>query len=208
MASQAEAVEQKHEGRDITVLSTIRTREDGLSELSLHIAIPSRFEAHTVLDVIEHAEGFELHERHLEQPFRKDYDSVENPMEWRLRFDVSNWSLITAFDGNIRIGGAICAFDTPGVDMLEGRNDLAVLWDLRVAPEARQRGIGSALFCAVEAWARTKNCRELKIETQNTNVPACRFYEKQGCRLRCAYVDAYPGLPHEVQLIWRKTLAG
>ena len=49
-------------------------------------------------------------------------------------------------------------------------------------------------------------CRDLKVETQNINVAACRFYAARGCRLREVNADAYPGLPGEVQFIWRRQL--
>jgi ribosomal protein S18 acetylase RimI-like enzyme len=90
--------------------------------------------------------------------------------------------------------------------MLEGRDDLVVLWDIRVSPKARRLAVGSALFRSIEAWARARNCRELKVETQNTNVAACRFYAHQGCHLKRANYNAYPDLPDEVQLIWSKVV--
>lgn len=49
--------------------------------------------------------------------------------------------VLSAFDGPSRVGGAVVAWRTPGADMLEGRDDLAVLWDIRVHPEYRGRGI-------------------------------------------------------------------
>jgi GNAT superfamily N-acetyltransferase len=100
----------------------------------------------------------------------------------------------------------VVAFDTPTVEMLEGRRDLAVLWDIRVAPEARGQGVGAALFGAAAAWAAARGCRQLKVETQNVNVPACRFYASQGCVLAAIHRFAYPGLPHEVQLLWYRDL--
>jgi GNAT superfamily N-acetyltransferase len=89
--------------------------------------------------------------------------------------------------------------------MLEGRRDLSVLWDIRVAPDARGRGVGSALFERVEAWALAQRCRQLRVETQNINVPACGFYARHGCELRAAH-PAYPDLPNEIQLLWYKDL--
>jgi ribosomal protein S18 acetylase RimI-like enzyme len=81
-----------------------------------------------------------------------------------------------------------------------------VLWDLRVAPGQRGRGVGSALFAAVEAWARTRDCSALHAETQDINVPACRLYERRGCLLHHAVAGAYADFPDEVQLLWRKQL--
>jgi len=188
--------------------SSIELRAEAFTQLSRHVAVPSVFDARAVLDVTQKAGEYELRERQLDRPFRKDYDSFESPMEWPTRFDVSNWILIGAFDGDTRLGGAIGAANTPGIDILEGRSDLCVLWDLRIAPEARRRGVGSALFRAIEAWAVNRNCRELKVETQNTNVAACRFYARQGCTLLQVNHGAYSDLPDELQLFWRKTVNG
>jgi GNAT superfamily N-acetyltransferase len=151
-----------------------------------------------------------LTERRLDAPYVKDYDAIpgEHPAGWAERFDVSRWGVTAAWVAGRRVGGAVVAFRTPGLDMLEGRDDLAVLWDIRVAPEARGRGVGSALFRAAEAWARARGCRQLKVETQNVNVAACRFYARQGCVLTSVHRDAYPGLPDEIRLLWYKDLVG
>jgi GNAT superfamily N-acetyltransferase len=76
---------------------------------------------------------------------------------------------------------------------------LAVLWDIRVAPAFRGRGVGRALFEAVETWVGARGCAELKVETQNINVAACRFYAALGCQLRTVRTDAYPLCPGEDQ---------
>ncbi len=186
--------------------SAIEVCEEPLSELHHHIAVPNSFLVETALDVLESAVGFELCERKLAQPYRKDYDSIESPWEWPDRFDTSRWTLIGAFDGNTRVGGIVGAFGSPELEMLEGRNDLVVLWDLRVAPDARRQGVGTALFLALETWARRRGCKELKVETQNINAAACRFYAQQGCQLSEANRAAYPDYLEEVQLIWRKIL--
>ena len=143
-------------------------------------------------------------ERILDEPYCKDYDTLEAPATWTSRFDISNWGLLGAFADGRRVGGAVIAFDSAGIEILEGREGFAALWDLRVKPDCRGRGIGAALFRAVEHWAALKGCTELRIETQNNNVPACRFYERQGCELRQINPDAYPTLPYEIQLIWSK----
>ena len=67
-------------------------------------------------------------------------------------------------------------------------------------------GIGSALFEGVETWARAHRCRQLKVETQNINVPACGFHTRRGCELRAVHHAAYPDLPAEIQLLWYKDL--
>jgi GNAT superfamily N-acetyltransferase len=146
--------------------------------------------------------------RTVEQPWHKDYDAYhdEGPPRWARRFDLSRWVVLVARLDGRRVGGAVVAVDTPGVHMLEVRRDLAVLWDLRVAPAARGTGVGRALFAAAERWALARGFRQLKIETQNVNVPACRFYAGMGCELGAIHRFAYPELPDEVQLLWYKVL--
>ena len=67
-------------------------------------------------------------------------------------------------------------------------------------------GVGSALLAAGESWAQARSAHILKVETQNTNVPACRFYASRGFVLRDVRRGAYPELPTEVQLLWYKDL--
>ncbi|HEY0174649.1 MAG TPA: GNAT family N-acetyltransferase [Pyrinomonadaceae bacterium] len=174
--------------------------------------IPIAFEVESVFDVSARDGGLGgliLSERRLDVPYVKDYDTAggEGPAQWAKRFDVSNWGLVGAHSNGARVGGAVIAFNTEGVNMLEGRSDLAVLWDIRVSPQARGRGVGYALFRAAESWAAARGCRRLKIETQNINVAACRFYARQGCVLGGINRFAYDELPNEVQLLWYKNLS-
>jgi GNAT superfamily N-acetyltransferase len=142
-------------------------------------------------------------------PYVKDYDAIDgnSPMTWARDFDLSSWGLIAAVADGQQLGGILIAHDSPAIHMLEGRRDLAVIWDLRVAPRARHQGIGSALFKAAEAWARVRACRALKVETQNINVPACALYAGQGCTLGGINRCAYPELPQEVQFLWYKAIS-
>jgi GNAT superfamily N-acetyltransferase len=186
--------------------------EAATGTLAEYARIPIAFEVDRVLDVEvrEHGlGGFVLSERKLEAPYVKDYDATfgEGPARWAKRFDLSRWGLLAARVEDRRVGGAAVAFDTPGITMLEGRRDLAALWDIRVAKDVRGRGIGSRLFEAAEAWAVARGCRQLKIETQNINVQACRFYVRQGCVLGAIQRFAYPDLPDEIQLLWYKDLS-
>ena len=152
---------------------------------------------------------FVLSERSVETPYVKDYDrtSGEGPSQWARRFDTSGWGFIRAQSDGRLVGGAVLAFDTGDVAMLEGRSDLAVLWDIRVSPDVRGKGIGSRLVRSSEAWAISKGCRQLKVETQNINVLACRLYQGQGFVLKAIDRLAYPELPGEIQLLWYKDLA-
>jgi ribosomal protein S18 acetylase RimI-like enzyme len=191
----------------------IEVREDSAAALADYARVPIAFEVREIFDVaarVDGRHGFVLTSRRLRVPYVKDYDApaCESPAHWPERFDVSNWEFLAAHDTEgRRIGGAAVAYATAGIHMLEGRDDLAVLWDIRVAPEARGQGVGSALFRAAEARAAARGCRQLKIETQNINVPACLFYARQGCELKAIDRFAYPELPEEIQLLWYKELS-
>lgn len=177
------------------------------ARLAEYDTVPSRFEVHSILqaDVVDGGlGGITLHEVPVEKPYIKDYDSYgELPSDWPRQFDVANWGFFLAMQETRPVGAATVAFNTAGVNMLEARRDLSVLWDIRVCPEAR--GVGILLFRHAAQWSRERGCVQMKIETQNVNVPACRFYQRMGARLgeirRFGYA-AVPAVAHEVMLNW------
>lgn len=185
-------------------------QEAGLEGLTSLAAVPTAFEVRSVLrvELLDRGlAGFRLHEEPVGTPYLKDYDAYEDggPESWLAQFDMRQWGVVLAWEGRQCVGGAVVAFDTPGVNMLEARRDLAVLWDIRVHAELRRQGLGSRLFQAAAEWARQRGCRQLKVETQNVNVPACRFYVRQGCELGAINRYGYAGIPHvahEAMLLW------
>jgi len=194
----------------------IRVEQTGPDRLSEYGRIPIAFEVREVLRVEPLGSGsigFRLVEERVPEPYIKDYDADdtgERVIHWPRRFDVANWGFFAARDGSETVGAATVAIRTPGVHMLEGRDDLAVLWDLRVQPARRRQGVGTVLFRYAAEWARSRGCCRMKVETQNTNVPACRFYARQGCVLgginRFGYA-ACPKVAHETMLLWYLELA-
>ena len=181
-------------------------RIEPAGDLAGYATISCRFSTDRIFNVVAEGASFELIEETLDSPLHKNYDDLESPLEWPTLFDVSRWAVIGAHIGGARVGEALLAVDTPGVDMLEHRDDLLVLWDIRVDRRAQGMGVGRALFRAAEQWGEAHGCVEMKIETQNVNRAACRFYEAMGCVLAGVNRGAYPELPDEVQLIWRKPL--
>ena len=150
--------------------------------------------------------GFALREVPV-VPYTKDFrlDIDESMARWEEQFDVSNWGFFMAFDGDVPVAAASVAGRTQGMEMLAGRWDLAVLWDIRVADSHKHQGIGKTLFTMAADWARSEGYKQLKIECQNNNVPAIRFYHKQGAVLGGIDEYAYythPEYKHEVQLLW------
>jgi GNAT superfamily N-acetyltransferase len=186
---------------------SVRVHEVPISHLTEYSRISSAFEIKSFLDIQpdpEEEQAWNIRESRLPRPILKDYDSLpeNHPLDWAMHFDLSSWGMIFATVANEHVGAALIAFNTPGVDMLEDRSDLAVLWDIRVDTYWRGRAVGKALFDAVKEWASRHRCTELKIETQTNNVAAARFYLRQGCRLKQVTPNAYPELPEEVQLLF------
>ena len=177
------------------------------SDLNLYDAIPSRFLVKTILVpelVDEGLGGITLREQPVSQPYIKDYDTYgEIPSDWPKLFDVTNWIFFLAMEKAQVFGGAVVAFDTTGVSMLEARSDLSVLWDIRIRTQGR--GCGILLFRRAAEWSRVRGCRQMKIETQNVNVPACKFYQRMGASLgeiRCHGYANVPAVADEVMLCW------
>lgn len=185
----------------------------GPDRLSEYCAIPSLVDVRTTYDVREvdgGLGGIVMEERPVQTPWTKDYDSYgETPADWPKKWDLSNWCLLLARIEGKAVGGACVVTRTKGINMLEGRDDLAVLWDIRVSPAHKRKGIGQALFAEAVKWSRQQGMTTLKIETQNSNVPACKFYAGQGATLgvinRFVYRDAlwsHPDVANEVMLLW------
>ena len=188
--------------------------EIGVDRIAEYASIPSRLLVRSKLDLFLMERGLGgmiLQEVPVDPPYFKDYDSFgELPTDWPNKFDVRNWGFFLATDGALWVGAAAVAFDTTGVFMLEARRDLAVLWDIRVVPQAQGRGVGRMLFEQAVLWSRLRGCTQMKIETQNVNVPACRFYHHMGCQLGEIHRFGYAAVPHvaqEVMLNWYFTIS-
>lgn len=203
------------EGIQTELVGSLLLERIGPERLDEYSAVPSLVEVESILQVKEVDGGFgglALELVPVSTPYVKNYDSYgHTPADWPLKWDVTNWCflLVTDGDGGKPVGAACVVARTPAIRMLEGRDDLGVLWDIRVDPEYKRRGIGKALFRASVEWCREEGLKMLKIETQNVNVPACRFYASQGARLgainRYAYADATwsrPDVQDEVMLLW------
>lgn len=181
----------------------IVARRATAEELREYARVPIAFTVDRTLDIDVDAFGTTRIVEYPVAPYVKDYDALEAPPAWAELFDVSRWGVIVATSNDVRVGGAVLAYDTPGVDMLGGRGDRAVLWDLRVDPAWRGHGVGRRLFDASMTWARARACRELIVETQNVNATACRFYARMGGTVHSIEPRAYPGLPHETRVLYR-----
>lgn len=186
---------------------TLRIVAERSADLAAYASVSSAFLVDRRFDVTTVDSGLggvSLTEVVVESPWLKDYDQINGrgPAQWSTMFDTTNWGVLACFDDDERVGGAVLAHRTPDCSAFAGRDDLVVLWDIRVRSDVRGRGVGRALFDAALAWSRERNSRHLTVETQNINIAACRFYVAMGCELVAINRWAYADLPDEVELDW------
>jgi GNAT superfamily N-acetyltransferase len=182
----------------------VDVRESSARAVDEYARVPASFEVHEVFECIDDdlaPAGVRLSPRQLENAYIKDYDAIlgEHPSDWPNRFADTRWTLLLAEVDGRHAGGAMVV-----IPVAQPRS--ATLWDIRVTSDLRRAGVGTALFRGAEAWATNNGCDTLDVETQNINVAACRFYQRQGCSLHTVNRRAYAAFPDEVQLIWRKAL--
>lgn len=185
----------------------IAYRQVGPAYFEAYEGIPMRFAVRSILkpEKIAHGLGGVIWHETPVPEYTKDLGRYNAPTRYGERFDISNWVYFMAFDGEKPVGACTVVSDTPEVWMLEGRADLSVLWDLRVAEAYRNRGIGGTLFKLSADWSRDNGFRQMKIECQNNNIAACRFYAARGAVLGAFNEYAYyndPEIREEIQLLW------
>jgi ribosomal protein S18 acetylase RimI-like enzyme len=108
----------------------------------------------------------------LQQPYRRRYDHLDNETLGRYRRVPAHGFSFGAYDVDQCVG----------ITLAEPRhwNKSLWVWELHVAETHRRRGAGRRLVQALVEKARAVGLRTVVCETQNTNLPAMRFYRKMG----------------------------
>ena len=90
------------------------------------------------------------------------------------------------------------------IKMVPWWNKFAYVEELVVDIGFRGRGVGHALMSRAIDWAKQQNFPGITLETQDNNVPACKFYEKCGFVLAGFDLNAYKNLENasEIALYW------
>jgi GNAT superfamily N-acetyltransferase len=187
---------------------TVEIRKDTSADLADYATVAATFTVTSRVEVSGHSAGAALAIHPVALPYVKDYDAVSGggPLTWPERFQVDGWGLFSARTGKKCVGAVAVTTDPTLLEQALLEPAPAILFDIRVAPSHRGVGVGHALFAAAERWAQARGCRTILAETQDINVAACRFYEAQGFHLATVDPRAYPTLPDEVRLVWRKTI--
>ena len=135
-------------------------RTDAAS-LARYASVPMSLDVHSILEVRDTpGGGFALEELPVDEPWLKDYREDEDEPESLSRFTCAhNAVFCLAIDDGHPVGAAkalrYCE-DAEYFGMINGRTDVAVLADIRVAPSHKGQGIGQSLFDSVATWARSE----------------------------------------------------
>lgn len=161
--------------------------------------------SHYELDRINNGLGGIILKEVPVRSYVRDFSKHAKATKFSEKFHIKNWGFFMAFDDEKPVGAVTIVSRTADIHMLDGRDDMTVLWDIRVSDTYKHQGIGQKLFDMAVEWSRVNGFKQMKIECQNNNVPACKFYHKQGAVLRkideYAYIDDVDSR-FEVQFIW------
>lgn len=127
------------------------------SKLIPHYEPENRRILYNVVPVTEYVKQYGPHEL-----YKIDYSSYIGSAD--------NTAFIAYVDG--RVAGQIV--------VSRNWNRFSSIEDIRVDAKFRRQGIGRALLKHAETWVRKNSFPGIMVETQDTNVGACRFYEKYG----------------------------
>lgn len=105
----------------------------------------------------------------LDQPFEKRWPFTAELFGWYRSLASLGLSFAAVEDGEM-VGLVIASTSE--------WNKIVSVWELHVSEQRRGSGIGRALLEAVESQAASRGYRAVSCETQNTNVPAIRFYRR------------------------------
>jgi ribosomal protein S18 acetylase RimI-like enzyme len=165
---------------DIQVLTT-------LAEIDL-LQVMSGYNSHERYAVsVEETEPlttFQLRLERLSQPYTRDFRSglTLGDIQRYLQLLPQGLCLAAWVDGQVA-GIAIA-----GAEIWNGT---LWIWEFHVAPAFQRMGVGRRLMDTLAQLARARGLRTLRVETQNTNVPAIRFYRSLGFHLEGIDVSFY-----------------
>ena len=99
-------------------------------------------------------------------------------------------------------GGTIAGY---ALVLFRANSEVARLYSIAVAPQARRRGIGVALLAAAEAAARKRACAVLRLEVHEKNAAAISRYRKAGYTLFGRHAAYYSDRGHALRFEKRLT---
>lgn len=109
----------------------------------------------------------------MKENYVKDFETTSNDIDTYndLMIEGNSFGAYT----NELVGFAIC-------EEHDWNNSLYIS-NFIVSQKERRKGIGKHLLEKIIEHAKNKKIRLIELETQNTNVPAIKFYQKQGFKI-------------------------
>lgn len=145
--------------------------------------------------LVLHAEDDEISYTVTEIPrFKKRYE--EDDVDYTAYIDTPDKTVFLAYVED-RVAGQII--------LRRNWNRYAYVEDIAVDVDFRKQGIGRALILQAKRWAHERDLAGIMLETQNTNVRACQFYESCGFQLGGFDTYLYKGVKSgtdEIALYW------
>lgn len=134
-------------------------------------------------------------EQLFDEPREKQYPPDEIDLAQYLK--TPERAIFLAYEDGVPVGRIV---------LRRNWNRNAFVEDIAVRRAARGRGVGSALLARAGDWAREQGLHGLMLETQDTNLLACRFYQKNGFQLGgvdgCLYRNFEEPYRSETALFW------
>jgi ribosomal protein S18 acetylase RimI-like enzyme len=112
-----------------------------------------------------------LHLQELEIPYKKHWQP-DSETNMRYRKVIEQGVSLGAYEGDELVGIAIAE--------KQAWNRTLWVWEFHIDQNNRGRGLGRQLMDQLAEVGKKIGCRVMVCETQNTNVPAIRFYRKVG----------------------------
>ncbi|MFE1628904.1 GNAT family N-acetyltransferase [Brevibacillus reuszeri] len=100
------------------------------------------------------------------EPYYKEYEDEEIDISY---IDEPDKAVFLYYDDKNCVGQ---------IKLCINWNGYALIEDIAVAKDWRQKGIGTILLQKAIEWAIQNNLAGVMLETQDVNISACRFYAK------------------------------
>ena len=129
----------------------------------------------------------------FEKPYEKHY-SAEN-LKYENYIDNPEQIIYLYYDDKKCVGQ---------IELKNNWNKFAMIRDIAVSQANRGKGVGSALIQKAIEWAKQNSLKGLMLETQDTNLLACRFYHKIGFQIGGVDTMLYSNFDNadEIAVFW------
>ena len=146
--------------------------------------VPPRAHAHATAQVrVRRAELSDLDDLVALEEASFDHDRLSRA-QFRRHLDSETAQVLVASANHRNFLGTAVVF-------VRKNSANARLYSLASKPEARGKGVGTALIDAAEDYARARRCRALRLEVRVDNESAIRLYQRLGYRRLGAALAGY-----------------